>query len=152
MFLIIDFLFQIAPLPLHLEPGGKGFSRLRSQFENPLYLLMAVVALVLLIACANIANLLARSSARRKEIAPRLALGAGRLRLIRQLLTESMLLGLAGGALGFLFSNWSVRLLLGFLPDERPPTGARCARRHPSGALFGLAPAIQANASGRLRE
>ncbi len=147
-------------------PGEKGWTFLRIQFSNPLAILMTLVIIVLLIACANMANLLlARASARQREIAVRLAMGAGRARIIRQLLTESLLLSLIGGLAGILFASWSVRLLTGFpSSSQRHSFGGEAAQfdLHPDwrvilftlltitacGLLFGLGPAFRATRVG----
>ncbi len=131
--------------------GGGGFSDLRGDFQQPLLLLMVIVALVLLIACVNVANLLlARASSRRKEFAVRVAIGAAPGRIVRQLLTESILLAFAGGALGFLLARWGTDALLklsGNRDLEASPdlrvfifTAAVCLL---TGLLFGLIPALR---------
>ena len=141
--------------PPHIgaEPGAGGIDNLRQSYERPLQLLMGMVVLVLVIACANVAVLLlSRAMGRRREFALRLSLGAGRGRLIRQLLTESLLMAAAGGALGVLCAGWTSRGLLLLVPPDRRPlldvqmdggTLAFAALVSIGTALlFGLAPAI----------
>ena len=137
-------------------PGHKGRSDLRQQFSTPLIVLMGMVGLVLLIACANVANLLlARAAAQQKEVAIRLALGAGRWRVVRQRLTESFVLAFGGAVLGVVFAWWTTSLLIDTLPFQRAVL-TLSADPDPrvvlfavvvstvTALLFGLAPAFQA--------
>src|SRR5438105_2661117 len=133
-----------------------GLTGSRNQFENPLHILMSAVAIILLIACSNVAGLmLARSAARQKEMALRLALGAGRMRILRQLLTESMMLAATGGLLGIVFASWGAHAILSFVSsNQRQPLafaegldlrvlGFTAAVSLFTGILFGLAPAFR---------
>jgi predicted permease len=105
--------------PILLAPGGRGQSSVPDEAKTPLRLLLGVTAFVLLIACANIANLLlARSAARAGEMAIRLSIGASRARLIGQLLTESLLLAVLGGTAGMVVAHWTLVLVISLLPPE----------------------------------
>jgi predicted permease len=155
---------EMAQLSFELAPGGTGYTFLREQFSKPLMVLMAVTGLVLLIACANAASLLlARANARQREISVRLAIGAGRWRIIRQLLTESTLLSVLGAALGVFLAWTTSRLLIDLLSGGRlagpfpivfdlTPNwhilGFAAAVAIANGILFGLVPAVQTTAVG----
>ena len=142
---------------LDVLPAATGRSDIRREAEQPLLILMGVVGLLLIIACANLANLLlARAAARQKEIAMRIVLGAGRFRLVRQLLAESLLLSVAGGVAGLILAILIDRALLTLVSDSGAPM-ALSATPDPrvlvfttvvsllTGLLFGLVPALQAS-------
>ncbi len=140
---------------LDLLPAAKGRSNLRQEFSSSLLVLMAIVGLVLLIACANVANLqIARATARQKEIAVRLALGAGRGQIISQLLVESLLLSLAGGVAGLALAVWIDETLVSFLPNSSHTLAISATPNWRillftlgvsllTGMIFGLVPALQ---------
>ena len=146
-----------AQLPeLAISRGAGGLSTLRRAYSQALYVLMAMVGLILLLACANVASLLlGRATARGREIALRLSLGAGRLRIVRQLLTESVLLASLGGAVGVIFATLGIHFLALLLANGRTDSalhaevnwhvlGVAAALSVLTGTLFGLAPAIRA--------
>ena len=151
---------QILARPLTVQPAAQGLNELRSRWQTPLLVLAVMVGLVLMIACANVANLLiARATARKREIAIRLAVGATRGLLIRQLMIESGMLALAGGLVGLFLSQSLTGGLLGLMPADATGgwlapqldlrlLGFSIALSLVTGLLFGLAPALQSMRSG----
>ncbi len=139
-----------------LDTGSHGRPILQHDAKQPLLVLMTMVGLVLLIACANLAGLLiARGEGRQREIALRLALGAGRVRLVRQLMTESLILALAGGAAGLALASWMLSVMVNSIPENEGAAGLTaqldyrvlifaCVISLLTGVLFGLIPAIRA--------
>jgi ABC-type antimicrobial peptide transport system permease subunit len=140
-----------------IDRAETGQSDLRRSFSTALIVLMCMVGLVLLIACANVANLLvARAVARQKEIAVRLAIGASRWQLTRQLLVESLVLAVAGGVCGVVLATWITRGLLTLIPAEGHPLlikpepdlrilGFSLGIALLTGVIFGLVPALRAS-------
>ena len=145
---------NVANIRLTVDSGEKGFGQIRRQFSQPLWILMTVVTLVLLIACLNVANLLlARATARQHEISMRLSLGASRARIVRQLLTESVLLAGIGGLLGLGLAAVATRILVALVSGETQQISLRLAPDARilaftlavsvlSGIVFGLVPAL----------
>lgn len=144
---------------MNVEQAATGYSQLRNDFSKALIVLMAMVGLVLLIACGNVANLLiARAFARQKEIAVRLSVGASRWQLVRQLLVESLLLSTVGGMAGILLAVWLTRGLLALIPAEGNPLMIRpepdlrvllfaLGLTFVTGLVFGLMPSLRASRS-----
>lgn len=142
----------ISNITVEIKPASEAFQSLRNQFAAPLQVLMAVVGIVLLIACANLANLLlAKAAGRQREIAIRMSLGSSRWRIVRQLLTESALLAGAGGALGFVFAVWARDAIIAAVAIPEAALGwnyrviaftaATCLL---SALIFGTMPALRA--------